>query len=79
MIASNTFTSDYHYRLYKNTERGVFAINFIPCVCPGFLLNFINIGCQIVLHSLNQDILVLETVTVKKYLKITPIGSSWNS
>ena len=24
MIASNTFTSDYHYRLYKNTERGVF-------------------------------------------------------
>ena len=42
------------------------------------LLDLINIGCQIVYCYLNQYMIMLKNITIKKYLYITMIELSWD-
>ena len=76
MRESNITTSNHHYRVDQRLEKAFVPFIRLYVHVQTVFINLINNCYQIVLHQLNQDMLMLKTVTIKKYFGITTIGSS---
>ena len=79
MIEMNTTIFHYNYRVDPELGKIIFLFDILNVHVQRVFIDLIKIGYQIVLHHLIQVMLMLEIVTITKYLNITLIGSSWNS
>ena len=70
----NTILSHFRYRVGPELGKGICAIFGFHVYVHPVLLNFINIGHQLLIHHMNQVIPMLKFITITKYLNITIIG-----